>query len=179
MSSDINFLATGPVSHGKEKKLKQVRIIALVFILIVGLASVFTFVLNLASPIEGVRQEQNQILSQITSNQEKAAKLAIVNERVISISKIYSERPDYVQILDQVLSKKPNELRTSGLDIGESSIILSVSSSSLLPLNNFLNSVIDLSKTNDRIGSVFLDSLSASQNSSAYIMGVKIILKDE
>ena len=178
-SSDINLLATSPVSHDKEKKLKQVRLIAAAFIVLVGLMSILTFVLNISSPLDSVKKQENDILSQITSQENKAAKLAIVDERALAISKIYSQRQDFGSIVSLVLSKKTDDIKTTALNIDQSSVIVTISSASLLSLNNFLNSVINVLKNNNQVSSVFLDSLSVNQTSSSYVMGIRINLKNE
>lgn len=176
-SIDINLVSTGKGDQGKEKKLQKIRIISTGFILVIGLLSVLVFILNISSPLGKIKQQEDSILSQITAQQDRAAKLAIINERITTVSKIYKQRPDYNYILNLILTKKTDNTKLVGMDLGESSVTVSLSSSSLLTLNNFLNSIIDSSKKSEKINSVFLDSLSVSQTSSSYTMAVKINIK--
>lgn len=176
-SIDINLAGVGPAISAKNKKLVRLRRGSLAFIVMVGALSVILFVLNLFSPLNSIKKEQDGLLASITASQEKAVKIAIVNERASSISKIYKERPDYTNVLDLAVRNISEGVTTSGLNIDESSVTITVSSSSLLSLNNFLNSLIDDASQNSQVKSVSMESLSASDISTFYLMSVKINLK--
>ncbi len=176
-SKDINLVSQTGFTPKKDKRLNGLRRVAIVLICLVGLVSIFAFILNLASPLNSIKKQQDLALASINAKQQTAVKIAIINERVSSISKIYKDRPDFTQVLNLVLSKVTSDMTTSGLNIDESSVTVTLSSPSLLPLNNFLNSLIDSAKKSDEIKSVSLDSLSVSDSSLSYLMSVKIQLK--
>lgn len=176
-SIDINLASASGQTKEKTKKLKNLKIGSLALLFLVGVLSVVIFLLNLSSPINSIKVQQDAVLASITASQEKAVKIAIVNERVSSILKIYKERSDYTEILDLALSSVTGGIRMSGLNIDKSSVAITVFSTSLLSLNNFLNSIIDSANQNSKVNSVSMESLSASDASGAYTMSIKINLK--
>lgn len=176
-SIDINLASASGKTKEKTKKLRNLRIGSFILLFFVGVLSVVVFLLNFLSPLNSIKAQQDAVLASITQSQDKAVKISIVNERVSSILKIYKERSDYTEVLDLVLSNVTEGIRISGLNIDKSSLSITISSISLLTLNNFLNSLVDSAKQNSQIKSVFMESLSASETSSAYFMAVKINLK--
>lgn len=176
-SADINLISVPKVSRDKQQRLRSVRIIAFGLLGLVGSVSVILFVINLSSPISKIKAQQNQILSQITTQQDKAAKLNVVKERVTTISNIFSTRTDYIDSLKLILSKKPDDLKLISLETNKESINMTVNSNSLLTINNFLNTVIDTGKSDKKIKSVLLDSLAVNQSLGVYALSIKIKTK--
>ena len=176
-SVDINLLAAPVINRRKQKKLKLVRRVAIIFLFIVGGLSLLSFFLNLSSPINSIKKQQEDVISQITAQQQKAAKIQIVNGRVSVIKQIYSQRPDFSDILSLVSSKQSEDTSLKGLDIEPASVSVTFSSISLLSLNNLLNGLIDGSKKEQEIKSVFLEDLSVSSTQASYTMTVEFNLK--
>ena len=175
---DINLIKVRDDSSAKNRKLTRLKRGALILLLSVGVISVILFLINLSSPINSIKKEQNNLLTTISESNEKAVKLSIVNERVSAVTKIRSKRPDYIGVLDLATKNLSEGVRTAGLALDESSVSITVSSPSLLSLNNFLNGVIDSSRNNSKIKSVSMESLSASDISTFYLMSVKINLNE-
>ncbi len=174
---DINLISVPKVSKDKATKLRNVRIISFGGLFLVLLISTFVLFLNFISPLSSVKTEQAGILSQITAQQAKAAKLAIISERVSSITKVKTQALNYTDTMDVIFAKKPTDATLFGLDVDDTSLSVTLNSSSLLSLNNFLNSLIDATSSHKEIKSVFLDNLSVNNTASLFSMTVKVNLK--
>lgn len=176
-SADINLVNVGGIPTPKNSKAVKLKIIAVAFLIFVGAMAVILFILDFYSPLNSIKKEQDQILTSISSQNDKAAKLSIVNERAVAINKLKTERTDYLGVLDIAISNLSSGVRTAGLSVDKASVAITVSSDSLLSLNNFLNGVLDESKKNDSIKSVSMESLTATDVSNIYLMSVKFSLK--
>src|SRR3989344_1477039 len=87
---DINLIKVRDDSSAKNRKLTRLKRGALILLLSVGVISVILFLINLYSPINSIKKEQNNLLTTISESNEKAVKLSIVNERVSAVTKIKS-----------------------------------------------------------------------------------------
>lgn len=175
-STDINLIKVETASP-KNRRAAKLRMVALIILFFVGGVAIIFFILDFSSPLNSIKSEQDAVLSSITAENQKAVKLAIVNERATAINRLKIERPDYLGVLNTAMSTLPSGVSASGLDIDESSVSITVASPSLLSLNNFLNGVLDEARKNSNIESASMESLTANDTSSAYQMSVKFNLK--
>ncbi|MBI2421138.1 MAG: hypothetical protein HYV38_03580, partial [Candidatus Levybacteria bacterium] len=120
--------------------------------------------------------EQDEVLVSIASQNEKAVGLNVVKERSGAISDILKSRVNYNEIIDLILSKKPIGLPTTSLSIDKDSVSITVSSLSLLLLNEYLSELVNISLTDDRLSNLSVETLSANQSSGEYSLSIKALL---
>lgn len=168
MSRDINFLAIKNIEKKKAKKgLKNVRITAIFSLILVVLLSVVLF--NLKGKIypQALKNEHDSLLKSLSALQQKEAKLAISNNRAENISELFNKRVDYSKIVRKFFEKKPSQIKVDSLRIDKKTIILTISSNSLKPINEFIDGLIELGQKKE-ITVLLLDSLSLSEASGTY-----------
>ncbi|MCL6096445.1 MAG: hypothetical protein M1444_02050 [Patescibacteria group bacterium] len=174
MSNDINLVSNKDEAFLKEKRrLKQVRTIAVVSLVVTALASVLIFIINSQTSLSSIKKDENSTLSNISYLNKKAAKLAIVNERLKNISDILQKRKNYTNAINTLLQLMPPDVYTATLELDKNDVFLVANSNSLLSIDKFLNGIIDLSFKKQILGSVTIESLSVNAKTGNYSISIK------
>lgn len=177
MSNDINLISNKDVASLKAKKrLKQIRAIAIISLAIVALSSIIVFIVNSQTSLAGIKKDENSTLQSISYLNQKAAKLAIINNRLRDVSDILEKRKNYTNAVNTLLQLMAPGLSTTTLELGEKDVTLVVHSDSLLLIDRFLNSIIDLSSKKQIISGVTIDSLIFNQKAGNYSLSVRTTL---
>ncbi len=174
MSNDINLVSNKDEASLKEKRrLRQVRVIAVVSLVVVALASVLIFIINSQTSLSSIKKDENSTLANISYLNKKAAKLAIVNERLKNISDILQKRKNYTSAINTLLQLMPPGVYTATLELDKNDVFLVANSNSLLSIDKLLNGVIDLSSKKQVIGSVRIESLTVNVKTGNYSISIK------
>jgi hypothetical protein len=177
MNNDINLISNNDAASLKAKKrLKQTRTVAIVSLVIVALVSIIVFVINIQTSLTGIKNDENSTLQSISYLNKKTAKLAVINNRLIDISDILKKRTNYTNAINTLLQLMPPGLSTTSLEIDKKDVSFVVNASSLLLIDKFLNSVIDLSAKKQVISGVLIESIIANQKTGSYSLSVKTTL---
>lgn len=177
MNNDINLISNKDVASLKAKKrLKQTRTIAIVSLVIVTLLSIIVFIINTQTSLSSIKKDENSTLQSISYLNKKTAKLAIINNRLKDISNILEKRKNYTSAINTLLQLMPPGLSTTTLELSKKDVLLVVHSNSLLLIDKFLNSIIDLSSKKQVISSVMIESLTTNQKTGSYSLSVKTSL---
>jgi len=168
MNKDINFLATKTSEKAKKKKgLMLVKVIAIFSLIFVALLSVLVYYVNGKIYPQALRSERDSLLRRLSTLHNREAKLAIVSNRIENISELIDKRVDYSKLISKFFEKMPSGIKVDNLRLDKQTILLTISSNSLLPINEFIDGLIELGKEKE-ISVLLLDSLSTSEASSAY-----------
>jgi len=174
--NEINLVAGKGAKKYDEKKLRLVRIVAVLSLVVATLLSISLFLLNTKFSVAAIKREQTQIITRIASYNTRAAKLSIVNNRVIEISEIKKQSRDFTEFMNVILNMKPDDIFVNSFEIEEKTATISISSTSLLPISDFINELIKYSKKNTSqnptITKVTIESLSANNKSGEFSMTV-------
>lgn len=174
MNDPINLVkAQDKENFRRARKIFILRIISLVFISFVGLVSIILFILYLRISPEAIRKEQSQVVQSIAFQKNKLAKLNLLNDRLRGINQVLRERKNYTTTLNSILSEIPQEARAQVLSINKSNVSLTVTSSSLLPLNKFLNNILELSEKKKYIREMVIESLTIDSKTGSYSLSIK------
>jgi len=168
MIKNINFLTI--VNSGAKQSrigLNIARIVAICSLILVVLLSVLVYYLNRMAYPQALKTERASLLRSLSSLRSKEAKLAVVTNRTENVSEIISKRVDYAKIISKFFGRKPGEIRVDSLKVDKKTIILTFSSNSLLPINEFIDSLIELGKEK-AINLLVLDSFSTSESTGTY-----------
>ena len=175
--NEINLVGVGPKKYD-EKKLRFARIVAILALFLTGFLSIGLFLLNTRFSVANVKRQQTDVINQISSYDKRVAKIAVVNQRVLEIKQIRGQNIDYTQFIQIILEMLPQELNIATLDIEEKNVGLSVSSSSLLPMSDFINKLLKFasenSKDNPTVSKVTIESISANANAGNFFMTINI-----
>jgi hypothetical protein len=173
MNNDINLISNKDTAFLKSKnRLKQTRTIAIISLVIIALVSIVVFIINSQTSLTGIKNDENSTLQNISYLNKKAAKLAIINNRLKDISDILGKRKNYTNTINTLLQLMPPGLSTSTLELDKKDVALAVNSNSLLLIDKFLNSIIDLSAKKQVIGSVTIESLVVNPKTGNYSLSV-------
>lgn len=174
MNSDINLIKreTGGRSA---KRLKYLRILSIVIASLVVLTSVALFIATRQNSLEGVKAEQNSLLQNILSLQEKAAKLNFLNDRLRNIESITNERKNYIKTVNIILDGLPSDVLTTSLTLDKNDVLLTVSSSSLSSINEFLNNTIEVAQEKHLLRDLIIESLAAQSRQYSLTLKAKLL----
>jgi len=177
MNNDINLVSNKDTASLKAKKrLKQTRAIAIVSLVIVASLSIIVFIINSQTSLAGIKKDENSTIQSISYLNKKTAKLAIINNRLRDVSDILEKRKNYTNAVNTLLQLMAPGLSTTTLELGEKDVTLVVHSDSLLLIDKFLNSIIDLSSKKQIISGVTIDSLIFDQKAGNYSLSVRTTL---
>lgn len=174
MNDSINLLKTETKeSYSRQKTTYVLRIISIVFVFFVGLISIILFFLNSRISISSVKNEQAATLQSIALQKDKLSKFYLLNDRLKGVEDIIKNRKNYTTILNILIDQIPSDAGISSLEIDKENISLTVNSTSLLPLNKFLNNMIDLSINKHSIKNMKIESLTIDSKTSSYSLSIK------
>ncbi len=167
MNNDINLISPKTTEDiiKQEKALKITRILAGVSLGFVAVSAVIVFILNLTSPLDSIRKQEQVILQNMSAMKDRASNYALLNDRLKSIDDIVSTRKKYDQILDSIVASTPSDISIEGFALQkEGTMSVNASGRSLDSINNFIDNVVSLSSQKKGIKNVVIDNLIASKD---------------
>lgn len=174
MNSSINIIKGDTKENlGRTKRTFILRIISIVFLFFVASLSIILFLLNLRISVSSIKKDQAETLRSVSLEKNKLAKLNLINDRLKGIRDILKNRKNYTNTLNILLSQIPQGVTASSLRIEKGDLTLTVNSSSLLPINKFLNNIIDLSIKKNVVKGVTIESLTIDSKTGIYSLSVK------
>ncbi len=160
MSSDINLVSGKAYQLEKElKRLKILRIIAVLALVSVSAISILLFLVTLLLPISSVKKDQEKTMSNTVLLREKLVKYYLINDRIKNISQISKERKNYSIIANTLIEKTPANLSVDILTIENGTITISTGGISLIPINEYIDSVIEIGDKKQGIKNLTVESL--------------------
>ena len=99
-----------------------------------------------------------------------------IDERLNDISNILAKRKNYSQIISEILKKAPSDVKTTSIEVGKDGVSIYVSSASLVPLNDFLNNLLEMSINKQVISNLSLTGLTADEKTGKYSLSLKMTL---
>lgn len=158
MSTEINLISK-PTEGSKNARLRKIKTISFITLFAVGFFSLILFFIDYRFSASYVRGQQNKLIADLSEYDETASKIFLLNQRLTDISELLSQRKKHHEKAEKIVEKLPTSVAISEFQIDESGVVMSVSSASLLELNNYLNHILSLSKSKV-LGAVILDRLS-------------------
>lgn len=161
MTSDINLISQNlNVSSKESQRVKRLRTIAVLSVFLVGILSIFLFLLNhvFFSPSSIINQ-QNATLASLSSLGEKQAKLIVLNQRLNDISFLLKARKNYDLAISAVLEQAPFDVTAMSLSVEKGKLSMIVSSKSLLSMNSFLDGLKSMVAKKQFIKNITVDNL--------------------
>lgn len=173
MYADINLVTNKDSSSQSKSKLNKFRTISYLLLFIVTVISIFMFILNIRYSLNSVVQKQQSVKNDLSIYNDNIVKLIFLNLRLQDIKSIYSGRTNYQETLDAYLSALPPDITIDNFKIINNEFTFTVNSSSLLSLNDYLNSVLKIS-TAQGSADVELDSLNLQDSGYAMTLIITI-----
>lgn len=173
MSNDINLIShQDDQSLIEKKRLKIIRNISFVFGGVLVLFAIIIFIANAAFSTSGIKNQQESAINQMGMLKDRSAKLFVVNNRIVNISRIIKERNNYSSI-NSVIKLVPSDVKLNNLSFDKDNISITVISSSLLPLDGLINKLLEKIVKKEIIKSLTISSLTINQKNGNYYLSMK------
>lgn len=174
MNTNINLLL--PIdekSLSRKKRIKILSIIAVLFLIGIGVTSLVIFLLIQSTGIASIKEEQSNVMSKISQFRDKQAKLNIAENRINNITEILKIRKDLLKITSAILVKKPDSLLIEDIEVDGKVIALTARSTSLFYIGEFIDNLTEMVMKKEIISSLTLDSLVFDGEINSYQISIK------
>lgn len=174
MSESINLVqGENKVSLARRNRTLILRIISLVFLASVALFSIILFFINNRLSVEDVKKQESITLQKIAQISDRNAKYALLNDRLKGINTILNSRKNYAVFLNAVSGTVPDGAFLTMLTVDKDGLLLTVSSSSLLSINTFLNNIVSQSLNKHLIKDIVIQGLTIDRDNGIYSLSIK------
>ena len=176
MSKGINLLGEKKkkiITPGL-RKLQILRLIASGLLFIVAACAIVLMILISFSPLPKLRQQENISRLNLSHYHDDMAKIQIIQDRIKIISDLLTKRSMADEKIDLIKSNTPNNVTIKSLTIDKSTISVVVTSSSLLPIDTFLNNLINRTGNKKDFSNVTLTSFIRQDVDNTYLVGLNI-----
>ena len=171
MNNSINLIdyrsKISTSSHSK--KQKYLKIIAISLLFTVSTSSIVFFILIALSPLPELRNQYKKVASALALSNDDIIKQEVVKDRVSNVRGIIDERADFDKVLEHIQSKLVSGVAIDGVIMEKNNLSITVTSKSLLLIDNFLNELTSAELEN-KFPKVSLKSLKNEENSNAFLL---------
>lgn len=171
MSNSINLIEKKTEKNARSELIKRTKKISFFIVFSVGLLSIVSFLLSYRFSIGYVRTQEDKLIKKMTAFEQIGSKVFLLNSRLTDISFLLSSRKKINITSESIINLKPENLIFSKYQIDSGGVQIEASSPNLSDINDFLNSLLSLSKQK-KISSVVINSLGA--NLSGYSVQILI-----
>lgn len=174
MKSEINLLSPAQIDRTKSSGVLRVLRIAAISCLfaLLGISVILFFLSRELSPV-AIKNKENEVLRSLSLLHKREAKLAVINDRIKGIPGLIEGRPGFDLLINSILQKIPEGVSINSMAFDKDKVILTVSSSSLLSINNLMNNLIEMASNRKIIKDVTVDSLTADVKGGRYSLSIK------
>ncbi len=177
MSNGINLATNKRTTRSAFfNQLRVLRFGAAGILALIAAVSMVLFFLIAASPLPGLKRQENGALFQITQLHPKIAKYLLVNERVTAITQLMQARDSKSTNLTKLESQIPRQANVESIQIDDKGMLLTVSSVSLGTINTFISNLLDNTGVSKPFSSVVLNSLVYNTKANDYHVSLDITL---
>lgn len=168
----INLISSENSNVRKKRGIFILRTISIVFLSFIAFLSILLFVINNKLSTENVKASQAQVLEKISSNSSKNAKYNLLSDRLRIIKSLLTSRRDYTKTLDALLRQLPPDVNIKGLTLDKEDAVMTVSSTSLLSINEFLNNAVK-NLNNKALRDITIEGLIIDKSSGTFSLSLK------
>ncbi len=171
----VNLLKTDKLQVKKKASFFYLSILVLLILVLITVL-VLLYLFFLKSSISSTIISQNKELAILKSEQEKKIKILTTKERLTAIKRIVPGNSTPEDRLRIVLSSIPESISVDKLEMTDTVMNITISSTSLSVLNSFLNSdLTELPKKKDsQVKKIEIQSFGLSSKGTNYSSDIKI-----
>ena len=174
MFDEINLAVKKEVSSSRRDQIDRIKLVSFICLFAVALISISIFFVNLRYSTGSIKRQQTQAIQSLSPYSDTVAKVYILNSRLTDINAILAKRRDFTKDVGQIVNAAGSGVLIKNLQIdSQNQLVISVTSSSLSSINDFLNDTLKLS-TKGTIGSVKLTGLKTIEDGFILSMGVTL-----
>lgn len=179
MSKGINLLGAEQQLSAKiglgSRRLKRLRAVAVWFLFGISGASIVLFLLIALSPLPAVQEQERQALATLSQYHPDVAKLLLINDRIKESEIILAKRSKFDQTLEKIKNKMPPEASITGMTLNSNEILITVTSSSLVALDTFLNNLITATEEKQDFSKVTLTRFFNNESLQTYTLTISVV----
>jgi hypothetical protein len=159
MSININLVDRKNPEESRKEKIRKLKGISFAILFAIGFLAILLFALDYRFSAGYVKKQQAELLSELEPYSDTSAKIFLLNSKLGRASEILGKRKKFNMVTGKIIENKPETLEIQKYTIDETGIKMTVTSVSLEPIDEYLNSTLGLIKSK-AITSVFLKNLS-------------------
>lgn len=174
-NSSINLLDFKVKATPKRsfKAQKALRLTAIGLLFTVSFLSVVFFILVALSPIPQLNKQKDNLAATLSASHGDVAKLYIVNDRVNAISSFITQRQQFDSKINYIQSKISPGVSIDGISAEKKSLVVTLSSKSLLPLNKLINEISNVEQAPKDFSNVRLKALTRDEENNKFLLTIK------
>lgn len=176
MNKSINLLVPEQHDTALTKRIAILRLISMSVITLIVVASVSLFFLILSSPLPSLRNQENSTRNKLREYDATSGKYFVVRERLGVISSILEERIAYEDFIRRIQEFMPPGTEIEEIQAEGNLLSVTVSSTSLLPLQSFIESMNSLKQDESLFSGIKLSTLRYDEETSRYSVEVQATL---
>lgn len=174
MNTNINLLLhTDEESLKRQKRVKILNLIAVMFLIGVGAISLLTFLLTQTINSSAILKEQNDVIEKISQFRDRQAKLFVLHNRIDNVEKVLEKRIDLSNVISGLLVKTPDRLFIEDLEVNDKTVSLTAKSTSLAAIGELINNLTDMVRKKEIITSLILNTLVFDEGKNSYQVSIK------
>lgn len=175
MFDEINLAVKNDTKLPKKELLERLKIISFGALFIVALLSVIVFLVNLRLSTSSIKDQQSRVLQNLSPYNDTIAKIYLLNSRLDDIGVILNKRRSYSDV-SQIINLVNAGVRVKSYSQDNSqNFSITVTSSSLGDINDYLNSLLKL-RDDGTVRNVVLTTFK-SDPAEGYIMSSEVSLR--
>lgn len=173
MNESINLISDkrkGALRRDRSIKIAQrFAIFFLIFVLAVSAALFFAIQNTSLTALSQKEKNDTQTLSFL---QQKIVSLFYLDERLKSIDSLIKGRLALEVAIGKIIAGLPNSASIDTFSLDKQNLSITISATSLTPLNDFLNFFIDEATKKELITKITVSSITVDPKSERYVMSI-------
>lgn len=170
MSTEINLAINRNKTSSflSTVKVKKIRLFALTFLFVVGGLSAVLFLIIASSPLQSLRQQEQEAASTLNANQAKFGKYLLIKNQLASIQSLLDTRPNLSASIDIFISLIPAEITVSSVAVTEKTLAFDVTTQSLSAIETFFTKIHEKVANNEVPSSISTSPIAYNPTSGQY-----------
>lgn len=153
---------------------RKLRMVSIGLLFTVSTFSVMIFILIALSPLPQLNNQYKTASFNLSNSIADIVKLGLVSERTENIEKIINKRSSYDKIIENLQRKLPGDVEVESLRVNEKDVSLTVVSSSLLRIDDFLNALLIKDNSSEKLPKIVLTKLTIDSEKNKFLANIKI-----
>ncbi|HZE87752.1 MAG TPA: PilN domain-containing protein [Methylomirabilota bacterium] len=178
MNRSINLLGTKsqvPLAPAP-RKLRILRLSAVVLLFGISAASISLFFLIAFSPLPTLQKQEQTDLTTLAGYHQNIVKLLLINDRLQTSALLLHKRTNYDQILDRLRSRMPSGLTITAMSMTKDNISVTVTSTSLALLDTFITNLMDAVTAKKDFAQVTLTNLFTESDTHTFNLTISVVM---
>lgn len=175
MAIDINLISDNDLKNTQSDRVRKLTAISFSILFFTAFFSFLIFILNLRFSANTIRQNQQELSNALSIYDDKATKILILNNRATDINSLLKTRKDFSLVLAKIVDEKPSNVEIENFRIERNNVDMTVTSPSLLSLNEFLNNLLITESDSVKFSNILLKSLNISEGGFVLVINMQTI----